>query len=214
MDVTQLASRLSRADFAPGETLNLILIKVTSLHKYTQSLGSGNNILPMKKKKNCLKRISRNECEKEGRQGRLEASTISVIYLAGKKLFLSCEGKGKKALLWPSSFASNSDLCILCNQSCLKNKTELMLNKFIGVMFDIFLTVFAKTFPPAFRLGSGAARIQGALRQGWVKRMWPSPWDTCWWLSGGQLSCQKKGSEEGVLYGHLHLVRLGHLSAK
>ena len=30
MDVTKLASRLSRADFAPGETLNLIVIKVKS----------------------------------------------------------------------------------------------------------------------------------------------------------------------------------------
>ena len=91
-----MSLNLLRGCLAPTlrETLNLILIKVTSLHAkpWVRKQHSPYE----EEKKNCLKRISRNECEKEGRQGRLEAGTVSVIYLAGKKLFLSCEGKGKK----------------------------------------------------------------------------------------------------------------------
>ena len=71
-------------------------------------------------------------------EGRLETVTMFVVYLVREILFLSRESL-RKALFWTSSFVSNSNPCIVGNKSCLEFKTELMLNTFIKIIFDMLI---------------------------------------------------------------------------
>ena len=79
------------------------------------------------------------------------------------------------------------------------------------IEMDIYLTVFARTCPPAFRLGSGAARIQawlatlnpGGAPSSLVQVDGPVHGSSAGGLQGA--SCQKQGEGKGFLYGHLAL---------
>ena len=77
-----------------------------------------------------------------------------------------------------------------------------------------------KTCQPGFRLGFGRnqnASLAGDSNPGGAPPRLGRVNGPVNGLSAGGLleaSCQKQGGREAVLYGHVHLVRLGHLSAK
>ena len=63
---------------------------------------------------------------------------MSVIYFCLGNIFFKRMSE-KKVLFWISSFVSNSNPCIVGSKSCLEFQTELMLNKFITNLFDMFI---------------------------------------------------------------------------
>ena len=77
-------------------------------------------------------------------EGRLETVTMCVVYLVREILFLSMESQ-KKALLWPSSFVSNSNPYIVGNKSSLEFKTELI--NLSELLLCLYLWLFHNFLP-------------------------------------------------------------------
>ena len=92
------------------------------------------------RRKICRKHISHIAWVKRRAVRAAQKPLLYLLYIwRGKFYFHYVRESEKNALFWPSRFVSNSNLCLVGNQSCLKFKTKLMLNKFIRIIFDIFI---------------------------------------------------------------------------